>query len=360
MDDMSALPELTAQEHRLVLELVGELGGSLDLHGVLGRAYGVLSQLVSADHGALCVSRPEGPAVYDWAVADLPERFFQGYAEMVPHDFVRIAVARRANEVLRDTEMLPRASIERSYLYNHCRDIGLKLEHVMAVLLREDDPSWHGGLILYRDRRIPFSDRERATLQLVSRFFTSAVKNCKLFGAMTQRSSLLDTLLSGLGHEALVFSASGLEIARTGRAGAMLEEWFAGTERDPQGLPRVLTERLASVLRSPLAMPVDPLWRSRAHVELKVSITQLPGSDNALWAILLEEVPLLVPIPDVWRKVLTVAEIKVAERVCWDNALIASELGNTELTVKKHFTNIFDKLGIPSRAALIHQAWRLR
>ncbi|MDI1446641.1 LuxR family transcriptional regulator [Polyangium sp. 6x1] len=341
-----------------MLDLVAELGGSLDLHEVLGRAYGLLSQLVPADHGALCVSRPEGHAVYDWAVAEMPERFFQGYAEMVPHDFVRISVAERPNEVLRDTEMLPRAAMERSYLYNHCRDIGMQLEHVMAVMLR-DDPSWHGGLILYRDKRVSFSDRERVILQKLTRHFTNAVKNCRLFGSMAARASLLDGVLSGIGHEALVFSASGAEVARTAGAEKMLRAWFKPTELDAGGLPEPLAARVASLVKDPHAL-LDPFWRSGALAELKVSIQKLPGLSGASFVMLLEEVPQLVPIPLPWLKVLTAAEIKVAERVCWDNALIASELSITELTVKKHFSHIFDKLGIPNRAALIHMAWRQR
>ncbi|MDC3959534.1 helix-turn-helix domain-containing protein [Polyangium jinanense] len=341
-----------------MLDLVAELGGSLDLHEVLGRGYGLLSQLVSADHGALCVSRPEGHAVYDWAVVEMPERFFQGYAEMVPHDFVRIAVAERPNEVLRDTEMLARAAMERSYLYNHCRDIGMRLEHVMAVMLR-DDPAWHGGLILYRDKRVPFSDHERMILQKLSRHFTNAVKNCRLFGAMAKRASLLDAVLAGIGHEAIVFSASGAEIARTASAEKMLQAWFRPIEFGPDGLPEPLAARLASIVKNPHTL-TDAFWRSGALAELKVSIQKLPGMDAASFVMLFEEVPQLVPIPLAWLKVLSSAELKVAERVCWDNALIASELGITELTVKKHFSHIFDKLGIPNRAALIHMAWRQR
>ncbi|MDI1481720.1 helix-turn-helix transcriptional regulator [Polyangium sp. y55x31] len=341
-----------------MLDLVAELGGSLDLHEVLGRGYGLLSQLVSADHGALCVSRPEGHAVYDWAVAEMPERFFQGYAEMVPHDFVRIAVAERPNEVLRDTEMLPRAAMERSYLYNHCRDIGMRLEHVMAVMLC-DDPSWHGGLILYRDKRIAFSDHERLILQKISRHFTNAVKNCRLFGAMAKRASLLDAVLAGMGREAIVFNASGAEIARTANAEKMLRAWFDPTELGPGGLPEPLATSLATIVRNPHTL-AEVCWREGPHAELKVSIQKLPGIDGAAFVMLFEEVPRLVPIPLAWPKLLSSAEIKVAERVCWDNAFIASELGITELTVKKHFSNIFDKLGIPNRAALIHTAWRQR
>ena len=40
----------------------------------------------------------------------------------------------------------------------------------------------------------------------------------------------------------------------------------------------------------------------------------------------------------------------------WDNTLIAGELGCTTTTVKKHMTNIFNKLGLQSRTALVARA----
>jgi DNA-binding NarL/FixJ family response regulator len=40
----------------------------------------------------------------------------------------------------------------------------------------------------------------------------------------------------------------------------------------------------------------------------------------------------------------------------WENRLVADELGIAEATVKKHLFNTFDKLGLPSRAALIASA----
>ncbi|MCC6555159.1 MAG: hypothetical protein IT372_19515 [Polyangiaceae bacterium] len=35
---------------------------------------------------------------------------------------------------------------------------------------------------------------------------------------------------------------------------------------------------------------------------------------------------------------------------------MAADLGCTVATVKKHLQRVFDKLGVPSRAALLHEA----
>lgn len=363
---MARIVEFSAHEQDVKDELLAELFGSLELATVLGKAHGLLSHLVPADHGALCVSRPEGASAYDWIVAEMPAAFFYEYASMVPHDFVRAAVADSPNRVLRDSEMLSRRDIEESFLYRHCRTIGMKVEHVMAIMLSEKNSPWHGGLVLYRGQHVPFSDREQAILQHLSRYFTAAVRNCKKYGELERRGSLLDTLLSTRNFEGVVFQADGKEIVRTAGLSQLLIKWFHPAELGSNGLPPIMTEQLISMghsLRS-VSLP-KPWWRhglavspALAHLELRVSLMPLPETSGA-FAVTMEEVPQLVPIPPVWRDLLTASEIRTVERVCWDNALIASDLGISDQTVKKHLGRSFDKLGVSSRAALIHAAWRL-
>jgi DNA-binding CsgD family transcriptional regulator len=363
---MARIVELSAHEQDVKDELLAELFGSLDLSDVLGKAHGLLSHLVPADHGALCVSRPEGASAYDWVVAEMPGAFFAEYASMVPHDFVRAAVAESPNWVLRDSEMLSRREIEESFLYRHCRTIGMKVEHVMAIMLSEKDSPWHGGLILYRDQHVPFSDREQAILQHLSRYFTAAVRNCKKFGEVERRGSLLDTLLSTRSFEGVVFQKNGKEFVRTAGLSKLLTKWFHATELGSNGLPAIMTERLVFALHSSRSVSLPkPWWReghtvspALSHLELRVSVMPLPEINGA-FAVTMEEVPQLVPIPPAWHDILTASEIRTVERVCWDNALIASDLEISDQTVKKHISRSFDKLGVSSRGALIHAAWRL-
>jgi hypothetical protein len=363
---MARIVDLSAHEQDVKDELLAELFGSLELAEVLGKAHGLLSHLVPTDHGALCVSRPEGSSAYDWVVAEMPTAFFAEYAAMVPHDFVRAAVAEHPNTVLRDSEMLDRPDIEQSFLYRHCRTIGMNVEHVMAVMLAEKGSSWHGGLVLYRSRRVPFSDRERALLQHLSRYFTAAVRNCKRFGEIERRGSLLDTLLSARSFEGIVFDAEGHEIVRTAGISPLMSKWFHATEFGTNGLPQIITEKWIAVGSSLRTIsPPKPWWRSGrsvspalSHLELRMCIVPLPHANGA-FAVTMEEVPQLVPIPQAWHNTLSASEIRTVERVCWDNALIASDLGISDQTVKKHLSRAFDKLGVSSRAALIHAAWRL-
>lgn len=362
---MARIVELSAHEQDVKDELLEGLFGSLDVADVLGKAHGRLAHLVPADHGALCVSRPEGSSTYDWVVAEMPLAFFAEYAAMVPHDFVRATVAEHPNRVLRDTEMLSRQEIEESYLYRHCRSIGMNVEHVMAVMLAEKGSSWHGGLVLYRSKPVPFSDRERAILQHLSRYFTAAVRNCKKFGELERRNSYLDSLLSTRSFEGVVFDADGHEIVRTVGSEALIHKWFHATELGPRGLPRLVTELwLNAGMSWRKESPPKAWWRSGqtispalAHLELRLNLMCLPNANGA-FAITMEEIPQLVPIPAPWYALLSPSELRTVERVCWDNALIASDLGISDQTVKKHLSRSFDKLGVSSRAALIHAAWR--
>jgi DNA-binding NarL/FixJ family response regulator len=63
-------------------------------------------------------------------------------------------------------------------------------------------------------------------------------------------------------------------------------------------------------------------------------------------------------LPEAWPGLLSRRQQEVADAVLrgWDNRLIAAELGCAEATVKKHLQSVFDKLGLPSRQALIAQA----
>jgi DNA-binding NarL/FixJ family response regulator len=62
--------------------------------------------------------------------------------------------------------------------------------------------------------------------------------------------------------------------------------------------------------------------------------------------------------PHGWRALLTPRELEVTAAILrgWPNALIADDLRCATTTVKRHVTAILDKLGLPSRAALIASA----
>ncbi|WP_309894156.1 helix-turn-helix transcriptional regulator [Archangium sp.] len=351
---------LDSREWALASELMEAFTSSLELAKLLSRTEGRLCQLLPADSVALCVSKPGRSPDYDWMVTEMLAGLFADYPELAADDFVRGAVVRHPNVVLRDTEMLPRKMLERSQLYRHCRELGMPLEHVMSVLL-DMNHGWHGGLTLYRERPRPFSERDRALCQWLTPFLARTVRNCRMFGHVEARGDLLKALSKQQGLECLVVAPPSTEVMRTSRATELLEKWFTPSERSPSGLPQELAEHLAWLVRETgeLGLGADTWERTRKNLRLRVTFVQLPEQDGQrLWALVLQEVWHAIPLPAQWRLLLTERQADTVECLLrnWDNALIAEHLGLTEGTVKVHLREVFRKLGVESRLDLIFQA----
>jgi DNA-binding CsgD family transcriptional regulator len=226
------------------------------------------------------------------------------------------------------------------------------------------DRRWHAGINLYRARRGAFSMHERDVLQRLRSPLANTIRNCKLFADTSQTSSLLDAILRQRGYEAVLVSPTGRELARTDGATSLIERWFAPTERDRSGIPHAALKALRETLERGVAqhaleLPLPTLGRALPDgSELQVLLTPVPhGSQGLFWALVLQEARW---VPEAWRDVLTAKEYDVASLIVrgFDNRSIADTLKCEPATVKKHAQRIFDKLGVPSRAALCHLASR--
>lgn len=355
-----------SRERTLTSKLAEALTSSLHLSEVFSNAEDVLFQLLPADYMALCVSRPDRQGDYDWWATKMPTPFLARYPELAEDDFVRSAVVRRPNRVLRDTEMVPqRKVLERSRWYQYCRELGMPLEHVMSVLL-DVNGKVHGGLTLYRERRQPFSKRDQARLQGLTPLLTHTIRNCRMYGEVAARGQMLDAFFHHQGARCLVRVKPLVEELRTPSTTALLRRWFHPSELGSSGLPLVLEERLALLAaRGGEGGLGFASWmrageeRSLTDQDLRVTLTRLPVQDGRrLWALEFQEIPRAIPVPEAWRLLLTDREVEVVSYVLqgWDNQLIAEHFGRALGTVKKHLQNVFDKLGLDSRTALICRA----
>jgi DNA-binding CsgD family transcriptional regulator len=342
-------------ERAVALQLVEALGSSLDLRVVLKEAYPLLTRLAPADYGELGVSSSANPGDFEWTVAALPAAFFGAYAEMAPHDFVRSSVARQPNVVLRDQDMIGRRELEHNVMYRRAREVGAPIEQVMAVMLHVDE-RWQSGLSLYRERRRPFSERERARLQRFTPALANAVRNCRLFGLATDWEGALDRLLADATVAVVLAASNATEIARSRGATALLEKWFERHERPGRGLPAPLAAALAAAVSDEAP---GAFRRSTSEASLDVSILPLTGyRGEARWLLRLDERSAVQALPAQWCRLLTPREQQVTARILrgWDNRLIATELDCGVATVKRHLQNIFAKLGLESRTMLVVRA----
>jgi len=344
---------------KVTLEFFEVLGSSLDISAVLAKAYPLLTRLISADYGALGLSTTGHAEDFTWHVAELPPAFFKAYPELAPHDFVRDSVLRRPNWVLRDQDMVSRPKLERNPMYRRAREVGAPIEHVLAVMLHADQ-GWQSGLSLYRARRRPFSAAERARLQRVTPALANAVKNCRLLGVAAEWKHALERLLGSTNAAIVLLADDGRALARTERAERLLGHWFRRDSHEPGQLPCALTKAFVSGKLS----GQGESWRDES-ADAVLEATFLPMSSpfgRASWVLHLEERSLGLALPEPWRRSLTPREQEVARAVLngWDNRLIGSELGCRTNTVKKHLQNVFDKLGVDDRAALLVRAARER
>ncbi|QRN97335.1 helix-turn-helix transcriptional regulator [Archangium violaceum] len=354
--DMS---DLSSHERKLAFMLQDIFLSSLDLAEVFSAAREPFARLLPSDYAALGVSRPGQPTAYDWLVAEMPAPYFDDYPELASDDFVRSSVVRQPGRVLRDTEMVAREVLERSALYRHGRELGMPMEHVMAVMLNVSQDS-HAGFMLYRARRRPFSDRTRDILEWLTPRLVATVRNCQRFSEEVKHRQLLDALGRYQRESLLVLAPPAIEVKRTGRTTELLEKWFTASERGPSGIPKVLLERLSMLVRVEGSMGLAPdTWEwERPESTLKVTCNRLPVEGRLLWVLTLEEVPM--NLLSTWRKKLTPRELEIADSVLegCQNEDIAEERRCAVGTVKKHLSRIYKKLGVDGRADFISRALR--
>lgn len=353
------MQHLSTREQRLLWDTVHALQAPLDLPELLAHTKEPLWKLIPVDHGALCVARAgSGDREYDWFGLDLQPDLFAGYGRVAEHDFVRRAALARPGVVLRDEEMLPRAELEQSVLYRSCRSRGLLLEQILTVLVPVEGAG-HGGLTLYRGRRRPFSERERAALQQLTPALAAALRTHRLLGEAAWRGAALEAVLAREGRAAVLVAPSGVELFRSEGTEAVLRRWFAAVERRRGGLPDPLREEIARAAADLAGAAASKPWLRRGEeADLEVSVVPIATMGRPLLLVLLDERPRADALPREWRERLTPGEQRVVERVLrgWDNALIADDIGCALGTVKVHLRHVFNALGVPSRAALISLA----
>ena len=339
------------------LALREALGSSLDIHLVLERAYPLLLQLVPADYGALGISSSGRPEDFEWVVAKLPSAFFAAYPEMAAHDFVRASVAKRPNVVLRDQEMVNRPTLERNMMYRRAREVGVPLEQVMAVMLHVDE-RWQSGLSLYRDRRRPFTERDRATMQDVTPAIVNAVRNCHLHAAALDRGTALETLVPGWDEASAVVVPPALIVEQTAPATRLIEKWFDRHERRAGRLPAPLVAALARAALPPRSSSGERLSWTRREENTSLHVAFVRQTGGRRWRLLLSERDHTILLPAAWASLLTPRQRAVTSAVLrgWTTQLIADEFGCTTDTVKVHMRDIFNRLGLSNRATLIATA----
>lgn len=355
---------MNRRERSLVGRLMEALIHAQTLAELVSSTEEFLTQLVSADCLAMCASRLGQPTRDDWVVANMPSVYFADYAEWKKDDFVRAANLKHHNKVLRDTDIIAREDLESSAIYRFGHDMGVPLEQVMSVYLTQAGWEGNGGFSAYRLKRRPFSDRERDIIQQISPMLAKALQKCQVFMERELTGRLLETQTEEQKPALLVMASSREEVKRTGPVSDLVKKWFSPLECDLSGLPRVIVEKLASLMKdaSRLGAGSDSWERQGDGETLRVTFVQLPQvGGQQYWRLRFEEV--LQPQLNAWLRKLTAKEVEIANLLVQGlpDKEIAKKAGCELGTVKKHLGNIYKKLkpyGVEGRADFISRSLR--
>ncbi len=374
------------REQRILDDFRDALFSSISRKALLADTFSLLARLVPADRAALCITRPGSTSDYFWELANVPPAWFANYTDKAEYDLVRNAVLLQPNRVLCESEIAsPRAFEENPWVQDSLQ-LGMKLSHVMAVLISSKEMDWHGGITLYREQRRAFSERQRLLLEReVVPSLRQAIDNCRLFREEVQHRKMVEWLFQH--HKStgmVVLVPPGREVMRTMGTTDLLDKWFLPYQQRQGGLPQPLLDQFAIVLRlfeQGGAIPDGVWWDRREDESLKVSFVVLPreGEQPRKWAWVLEEIPhkLVVPwdwrdelsgtereIVECWRKIrpdlarekgLTPREVEIAQLAITGReiAQIAKDYKCSAKTVRVHLHNIYEKLSVEGLADLL-------
>jgi len=351
--------------HELMLRdrVISALNSSLSFPQVLEATREPLLELAQADSAALCLMRVTPSLDFQWVVPGPRIPLLDKYAGVSDHDFVRGPIFARPNVVLRDQEMLSREEYEHSPLYQLSRELGMGLEHVMAVLL-PIRPDFLGAFALYRTRRRSFPSRSATVLSSLTAHLVNSVRNCSDVQALSTGACLLEELYSRPDSGFLIVEPPSRVVLRSRRATGLLEKWFAPSDFDSSGLPECFRTQLNALVH----MCADSRLGKNVWVSLHIDayrvvrFVELPAPEGPRqWALVMNELPMSIPLPVEMRRKLTPREADIARLLLRNqsNARIANELSLSCLTVKTHVRNLFNKLGVDDRADFLYQAAHL-
>jgi len=196
-----------------------------------------------------------------------------------------------------------------------------------------------------RDRARPFSGRDALLLEVVSDHLASAARALRGAVAPASRYAADDGLAGRV--ELVAVDPLGKVIGQSPGAGSTMARFFA-SPRAASELPETVGTWLAAVPPEPVLCVVS----GRRRLELRrFQPFVRPGYCLVLFE---EDLP-----ADPWRKPpeLTPREAEIVRWVTTGktNAEISCILAISARTVQKHLENVFAKLGVPTRTALVSE-----
>lgn len=224
------------------------------------------------------------------------------------------------------------------------------------VYLEEELPDL--VIIIHRDRR-NFSERDREILNLLSPHILQAYKNSQLISQIKQECEQLYQILDNT--NSIVADRNGFKKFVTGPSEELIHKYFPVSAYEKDNLPETLRDWLTKKIANwssdaDLSAPIPPLRVIQDKHMLVIKLSIDAANDQYL-LILEEQAPLELSFTLLQELGLSKRESEILNWIFHDksNQQISEILSLSNRTVQKHCENIYNRLGVNSRAAAITQ-----
>jgi DNA-binding CsgD family transcriptional regulator len=213
-------------------------------------------------------------------------------------------------------------------------------------------------IIIHRDRR-NFSERDRDILNFLSPHILQAYKNSQLISQIKQECEQLHQVLDNT--NTIGTDRNGFKKLVTGPAEELIRKYFPVSTYGKDNLPETIRNWLQKKIANwssdaDLSAPIPPLRVIQGKHLLVIRLSVDAANDQYLLT-LEEQAPLELSFSLLQELGLSKRESEILHWIFHDksNQQISEILNLSNRTVQKHCENIYDRLGVNSRAAAITQ-----
>jgi DNA-binding CsgD family transcriptional regulator len=365
------------QQLKQALKIIKTASSAEDVNLLTSRVLDALCEGIRVDRGLFIL--PDAASKFtDFRARNVEEKyqkqFKEYYHQYDPFNLIPGDACRR--RVVRAEDLVSYPSFLSSEYYNDF--LRPQQIYYKAVLyLKSRDKLW-GMIALLRPKEAQgFSREDVALLRAVSPYIVHALEDLELRKSMFVKDNIFRAVETCLCGGLIILDDAWNLLYANDKAEEFCKKLTGSSLRKEQihAVPRLLLEDCFALKEDSRIVsagcPVLPKYRvleDPYSTPFSVHSQVLPTTTNpdgrTLFMVSVEELTdeHARPRPGGEEKLksayhLSGREVEIVYRVCEGlrNSEIAERLFISEITVKKHMQNIFDKMGIQSRSALIHR-----
>jgi DNA-binding CsgD family transcriptional regulator len=344
--------QLTQASSRAVLDFLREIYASTDLDQFAHQVASQIAKLIPSDiasYNEYEIDAARMRYVAAPAEVDLPGLSEAFERHMAEHPFVSHYARTGSERALKLSDFLTRPQFHRLGLYG---EFYRRVETEFLLGLRfTTRPPVNIALAVCRRLR-DFTEHEQRLLELLRPHLAQAYQQAEAAGRIRAELAETKVALEALDRGLIVLTREGRVRLQTARATQLVAAWFAPPPWRAGDLPELIREWLGrpSLARAPLVI-------DRQSKRLVVRLLEAEGR----LLLLLEEQWTVLPAESLEPLGLSRREAQV---LAWaaegkSDEAIATILGVSFRTVKKHLEHVYAKLGVEGRtaaAAVAHRA----